>query len=89
MVVPAEISIPEKVRRIVFSLLNGRHTEEELAWQVPEVLAHDPVIRSLEVLEPITESPLDLQALIAQAVSEFRKTGGKVRTWESEGILFN
>jgi hypothetical protein len=86
---PTEISVPEKVKKIVFDLLQRRHTVEELEWQVPEVLAGDPVIQSLEVLEPITEAPLDLAELIAKAVEEFKKKGGRLRTWESEGILFS
>jgi hypothetical protein len=35
------------------------------------------------------EAPLDLAELIAKAVEEFKKKGGRLRTWESEGILFS
>jgi hypothetical protein len=83
------ISIPDKVRDIVFRLLRTRHTEEELAWQVPELLAQDITVRSLAILEPITEEPLDIPGLIRQAVDEFKKAGGRLRTWESEGLLFH
>lgn len=89
MEAPSVISIPEKVKKIVFKLLEDRHTEEELEWQVPDILSRDLTVQSLAVLEPLTEAPLDIPSLIQQAVADFKKTGRRLRTWKSEGLLFN